>query len=87
MEMHVREDKRIVEIWLTKAEKQDAVLQEKLKSLYNIYRKEKYLVAVFMSGDGDLYEETRELLTYNKRRCAELAVLRERRQSIAGKCV
>ena len=39
LEMYVREDRRIVEIWLTGAEKQDAAVQEKLKSLYNIGRK------------------------------------------------
>ena len=82
MEMHIKEDNHIVEIWLTKAEKQDTVLQEKLKSLYNKYRKEKYLVAVFISGEGDLYEGTKALLTYNKRRCAELAVMQEKRQRI-----
>ena len=36
MELYVREDRRIVEIWLTGAEKQDAAVQEKLKSLYTI---------------------------------------------------
>ena len=84
MELYVREDRRIVEIWLTGAEKQDAAAQEKLKSLYTIYRKEKYLVAVFLSGAGDLYAETRELLAYNRRRCAALAVLRGKRQDAAG---
>ena len=84
MELYVREDRRIVEIWLTGAEKQDAAVQEKLKSLYTIYRKEKYLVAVFLSGAGDLYAETRELLAYNRRRCAAFAVLRGKRQDAAG---
>ena len=87
MELYVREDRRIVEIWLTGAEKQDAAVQEKLKSLYTIHRKEKYLVAVFLSGAGDLYAETRELLAYNRRRCAALAVLRGKRQDAVGRLV
>ena len=60
MELYVREDRRIVEIWLTGTEKQDAAVQEKLKSLYTIYRKEKYLVAVFLSGAGDLREKRQD---------------------------
>ena len=34
MEMNVRDDKKIVEIWLTNAEKNDPVLRESLKDVY-----------------------------------------------------
>lgn len=34
----------------------------------------KYMVAVFESGKGDLYENTRDLLLFNRRRSAEKAV-------------
>ena len=44
MEINVRDGSRIVEVWLTHAEKQDAELQEKLKSMYREY-KEKYYTA------------------------------------------
>ena len=33
MEMNVRDDKKIVEIWLTNAEKNDPVLRESLKDV------------------------------------------------------
>ena len=83
MEIHVRDDKRLVEVWLTNAEKKDLALREALKDIYDKYKKKKYLEAVFESGDKDLYQGTLDLLTYNKRRCAELEVLREKNQQVA----
>ena len=79
MEMNVRDDKQVVEIWLSNAEKNDLDLREGLKDIYAKYRKKKYMVAVFESGEKDLYTGTRDLLIYNKRRSAELEVQREKR--------
>ena len=73
MEMNVRDDQKLVEIWLTNAEKIDPVLREGLKEIYVKYKTKKYMVAVFESGKGDLYENTRDLLLFNRRR-AEKAV-------------
>ena len=84
MEMNVRDDKKIVEIWLTNAEKIDPILREGLKELYAEYKAKKYLVAVFESGGGDLYENTRDLLLYNRRRSAERAVQEEKKQRAAA---
>lgn len=81
--MHVRDDKKLVEIWLTRAEKQDAQLREGLKDVYDRCREKKYLVAVYESGEGDLYQSTLDLLAYNKRRSAELEVQRAKRQRAA----
>lgn len=72
--------KRMVEIWLSNAEKRDPVLRESLKDIYDKFKKKKYLVAVFESGEKDLYQGTLDLLAYNKRRCAELEVQREKKQ-------
>ena len=58
MEMNVRDDQKLVEIWLTNAEKIDPVLREGLKEIYAKYKTKKYMVAVFESGKGDLYENT-----------------------------
>ena len=80
MEMNVRDDKKIVEIWLTNAEKNDPVLRESLKDVYAKYKAKKYLVAVFESGSGDLYQYTRDLLIYNRRRSAQRAVQQEKKQ-------
>lgn len=79
MEMNVRNDKKLVEIWLTNAEKKDLALRESLKSVYAKYKKKNYLVAVFESGEKDLYQGTLDLLAYNKRRCAEIEVQREKK--------
>ena len=78
LELNVRDDTRQVEIWLTNAEKKDSVLRERLKDIYAKYKKKKYLVAVFESGEKDLYQGTLDLLAYNKRRCAQLEVQQEK---------
>ena len=76
MEIERDEKKRIISVWLTKAESQDQELQRRLKAIYPRWRQEKYLVAVYHSGTEDLFENTLALLAYNKKRCAELAVKR-----------
>lgn len=85
MEINIHDDKKMVEVWLTRAEKQDEALQQELKPLYAQYKKKKYMVAVFESGEQDLYQNTLALLSYNKRRIPELEMMREKqmRQAIA----
>lgn len=83
MEINVRDDKRIVEVWLTREEQGNQALREKLRPLYQQYRTKKYTVAVFLSGTQDLAEETSALLRYNRRRSAELEVKRKRSRSMA----
>lgn len=80
MEINVRDDRKIVDIWLTNEEGQDQTIEESLKPLYQQYKAKKYHVAVFRSGNLDLAEETGALLRYNKRRVAELEVQRERKR-------
>ena len=84
MEMNVRDDQKLVEIWLTNAEKIDPVLREGLKEIYAKYKTKKYMVAVFESGKGDLYENTRDLLLFNRRRSAEKTVQQAKKQKAAG---
>ena len=84
MEMNVRDDNQLVEIWLTNAEKKDLALREGLKDIYDMYKKKKYLVAVFESGEKELYRGTLDLLSYNKRRFAELEVQQEKKQRAAA---
>lgn len=84
MEMNVRNDKKLVEIWLTNTEKIDPVLRERLKELYAKYKAKKYTVAVFESGKGDLYGNTRDLLLFNRRRSAEKAVQQVKKQRAVG---
>ena len=84
MEMNVRDDQKLVEIWLTNAEKIDPVLREGLKEIYAKYKTKKYMVAVFESGKGDLYENTRDLLLFNRRRSAEKAVQQAKKAARRG---
>ena len=69
--MNVRDDSKIVDIWLTKEEKENQELREQLKPLYKEYKAKKYLVAVFESGEEDLWDNTSQLLCKNRRRMAE----------------
>ena len=80
MEINVRDDKKIVDIWLTNAEKKDPAVRESLKEKFERYKKENYLVAVFESGEKDLYQGTLDLLAYNKRRIPELEVKKAKQE-------
>ena len=82
MEINVRDSNKIVEVWLTREEKQNANLRERLKPLYQEYKAKKYLVAVFESGERDLEELTGSLLGYNRKRTARLEMEREKRQGM-----
>lgn len=74
MKINVRDDAKMVEVWLSRAEKNDLQTQLKLKKLYATYKQQKYMVVVFESGERNLYQSTRDLLAINKQRSAELAV-------------
>lgn len=83
VEINVRNDNKIVEIWLTGEEKQDISLRERLKLLYQEYQAKKFLVAVFESGEQNLEELTGCLLGYNRKRTVQLEMEREKRQGLA----
>ena len=80
--MNVRDDMKLVDIWLTNAEKNDPQLRSSLQSIYDKYKEKKYTVAVFESGSEDLYENTLALLRYNKKRSAEKAVARKKQREM-----
>lgn len=74
MEFIKKDEHKIVEIWMTKKERDDEMLQEKLKPFYKQYKEAGYLVAVYQSGNEDLKECTAALLKYNRRRAVERAM-------------
>ena len=78
MEIQVRDDMKLVTVWLTRAEQEDAAIREQLNKLYTDYKAKKYMVAQFHSGTEDLYCNTRDLLLFNRKRIEELAVQREK---------
>lgn len=74
MEIHVCDEHKLIDIWLTNAEKNNARLINALKPLYQTYQKLNYTVAVFKSGTQDLYTQTSDLLCHNRKRLAELEI-------------
>lgn len=76
--MEIQKKCNIVELWLTKEEKNDPVIRASLQSIYRQYKEQKYLVAVFLSGEEELYPQTRDLLLYNRRRQAEKEVRKQK---------
>lgn len=72
LEINIHDESKIVEIWLDRSEQADTQLHETLRPLYQEYGSKKYTVAVFQSGGQDLYEQTQQLLLYNRNRAAEL---------------
>ena len=83
MRMEIRDESKIVELWLTREERDDPAFRESLKPIYQQYKDQKYLVAVFLSGEEDLYQQTRDLLLYNRRRQAEKEVLAQKQEQQA----
>ena len=80
--MEIREQSKIVELWLTREERDDPAFRESLKPIYQQYKDQKYLVAVFLSGEEDLYQQTRALLLYHRRRLAEKEVQAEKQAGL-----
>lgn len=81
----MREEQKTVDIWLSNAEKNDPEIRRSLQDIYKEYGQKKYLVAVFESGSQDLYQNTLDLLRYNRRRSAEREILREKKQRSTGR--
>ena len=74
MNVKIHEPTQIVEVMLSHTEQADEAVKKQLNEVYARYKGTKYTVAVFFSGKRDLYEETRSLLLFNRRRAAEKAV-------------
>ena len=66
MRIHMDEEKRIAEIWLTKAESDDPAVEARLKPFYKECKDHKYLAVVYHSGRESLLETTKDLLRHNR---------------------
>ncbi|MBQ2960579.1 MAG: hypothetical protein IJE09_05090 [Oscillospiraceae bacterium] len=82
MEMNVKDDVQIVEIWLSNAEKNDKQIRDSLQVVFDKYKKKKYMVAVFESGEKDLYQGTLDLLAYNRKLSAQKQVQRDKQRAL-----
>ena len=54
MRIHMDEEKRIAEIWLTKADSDDPAVEARLKPFYKECKDHKYLAVVYRSGRESL---------------------------------
>ena len=66
MRIHMDEEKRIAEIWLTKAESDDPAVEARLKPFYKECKDHKYLAVVYRSGRESLLETAKDLLRHNR---------------------
>ena len=66
MRIHMDEEKRIAEIWLTKAESDDPAVDARLKPFYKECKDHKYLAVGYRSGRESLLETTKDLLRHNR---------------------
>jgi len=80
LKIEIDRQKKIVEIWLTNQEQQNATVMESLADYYRQYQAEKYRVAVFFSGKRELTGLTEELLLHNRRAAAKAELAREESQ-------
>lgn len=83
MDIRLDEKKKQVQVWLTNADCWDERLMGALDAQYDVWARDKYQVAVFRSGGADLYENTLDMLRYNRRRSAEREVQREKKRAAA----
>jgi len=80
MEINVNNSTRIVEIWLSNAEKNDDEIRQSLKPLFKEWKAQKYLPVVYESGEGDLKESILGLLRHNREVLAKRQLAEEKRQ-------
>lgn len=67
MKLEIDEKKKTALFWLTNAEREDKTLRSLLEEQYTDFKRQKYLVAVFFSGEQDLFEKTEGLVMHNRR--------------------
>ena len=65
MRYSIDENKRLATVYCSHADQESAEQQQTLKEFIAACRARKIFVCVFNSGDGDLLENTKELLAYN----------------------
>lgn len=73
MDIVIKDEQKLVEVWLSNSEKHNSQIRSALNNVYADYSRKKYMVAVFESGKTDLYSNTMNLLKYNKARKAKMA--------------
>lgn len=65
MECIIDKKNGLAQVWMSHADQANEEKQKKLRNFIADCKKKKIFVCVYESGDGDLVENTKELLTYN----------------------
>ena len=65
MEIYNRQSKNYIEVWMTNEEQQLFDRRELTKFLLSRIQNSRYKVVFFLSGKGDLYSNTENLLVRN----------------------
>lgn len=65
MRYSIDENKKLATVYCSHADQESEKQQQTLKEFIAACRARKIFVCVFNSGDGDLLENTKELLAYN----------------------
>lgn len=63
--MNIHHNEKTVDIWLTRSEARDENFRRSLEPYYQQFGEMKYFVAVFESGERDLFSDTVLLLRHN----------------------
>ena len=66
MDIHINEEERMVELWLTQSEKGDKDFRAALRPFYESYVNRKYKIVFFLSGESELLSGCRDLLLHNR---------------------
>lgn len=65
MEINVKDNLKLVEIWLTHEDQESQQVSEEIKLLMQKYKKCKYKTALLYSGNAPLLASTEDLLRNN----------------------
>lgn len=66
MKVEVNDKFKFACVWLTKEEKNNEKIKINLDALIQEYKEKKYKFVIFESGEKDLLELTKSLLSHNK---------------------
>ena len=69
--IRINDNNKIVSLWLSGEESHTGVLPEEIRNTCDAYRTRKYMIAVFRSGEDDLYGNTIAMLRHNRQLAAE----------------
>jgi len=64
--INVKDSEKIVEVWLTIAEKSSMVQKRLLNKLCQEYKLQKYIIVVYQSGSRNLADTIISLLLHNR---------------------